>query len=141
VRVCLDTNVLFAAFATRGLCADVLRVVLEDHELVVGEVLFGEFERALRAKLSLPEAQVAAVLAALVTPDPVPRPRGLDALAVSDPDDAWVVATAVAGRADVLVTGDAALLAAAPVAAAGAPLPLLSPRGFWTWLRGGVHKR
>jgi uncharacterized protein len=137
VRVCLDTNVLFAAFATRGLCADVLRVVLADHELVVGEVLFDELERALRAKLSLPEAQVAAVLAALVTPDPVPRPLEPDALAVSDPDDAWVVATAMAGRADVLVTGDAALLAAAP----GAPLPILSPRGFWTWLRGGVHER
>ena len=137
MRVCLDTNVLFAAFATRGLCADVLRVVLEDHELVVGEVLFDELERALRAKLSLPEAQFAAVLAALVTPAPVPRPLAPDALAVSDSDDAWVVATAMAGRADVLVTGDAALLAAAP----GAPLPILSPRGFWTWLRGGVHER
>ena len=137
MRVCLDTNVLFAAFATRGLCADVLRVVLEDHELVVGEVLFDELERALRAKLALPEAQIAAVLAALVTPDPVPRPLEPDALAVSDPDDAWVVATAMAGRADVLVTGDAALLAAAP----GAPLPILSPREFWTWLRGGVHER
>ena len=137
MRVCLDTNVLFAAFATRGLCADVLRAVLADHELVVGEVLFGELERALRVKLSLPEAQIAAVLAALVTPDPVPRPLEPDPLTVADPDDAWVVATAVAGRADVLVTGDAALLAAAP----GAPLPILSPRGFWTWLRGGVHER
>jgi uncharacterized protein len=137
VRVCLDTDVLFAAFATRGLCADVLRAVLADHGLVVGEVLFDELERALRAKLSLPEAQVAAVLAALVTPDPVPWPPEPDALAVTDPDDAWAVATAMAGRADVLVTGDAALLAAAP----GAPLPILSPRGFWTWLRGGVHER
>ncbi len=137
MRVCLDTNGSFAAFATRGLCADVLHVVLVDHELVVGEVLFGELERALRTKLSLPEAQIAAVLAALVTTDPVPRPLAPDALAVADPDDAWVVATAVAGRADVLVTGDAALLAAAP----GAPLPILSPRGFWTWLRGGVHER
>jgi len=141
VRVCLDTNVLFAAFATRGLCADVLRAVLADHELLVGEVLFGELERALRAKLALPEAQIAVVRAALVTPDPVPRPLEPDPLVVSDPDDAWVVATAVAGRADVLVTGDVALLAAAPAAAAGAPLPILSPRGFWTFLRGGVHER
>ena len=136
MRVCLDTNVLFAAFATRGLCADVLRVVLADHEWVVGEVLFDDLERALRAKLALPEAQIAAVLAALVTPDPAPRPLAPEALAVSDPGDARVVATAMAGRADVLVTGDAALLAAAP----GAPLPILSPRGFWTGLRGGVQE-
>jgi uncharacterized protein len=132
VRVCLDTNVLFAAFATRGLCADVLRTVLDHHELVVGAVLFEELERALRSQLGLPEAQVAAVRAALVTPDPVPRPPSPDNLAVTDPDDAWVVATAIAGRADGLVTGDAVLLAAAP----GALLPILSPRGFWDQLRG-----
>ena len=35
MRVLLDTNVLASAAATRGLCADVLRVVLAEHELVV----------------------------------------------------------------------------------------------------------
>jgi predicted nucleic acid-binding protein len=106
--------------------------VLERHELVVGEVLFHELEAALRSKLGLTEVHIDAVRAALATPDPVPRPLGPDPLRVSDPDDAWVVATAVAGRAEVLVTGDTALLAAAP----DAPLPIVSPRGFWTLLRG-----
>lgn len=131
MRVCLDTNVLVAAFATRGLCADVLRVVLEDHALVIGEVLFQELDDVLRRKLQLPEERIAAVRDALVTPDPVPRPAKPDPLEVDDPDDAWVVATAVMGGADVLVTGDAALLAAAP----RAPLPIVSPRGFWSSLR------
>ena len=71
------------------------------------------------------------VRVALVTPDPVPRSPEPDPLAIDDPDDAWVVATAVHGGADVLVTGDAALLAAASVA----PLPIVSPRGFWESLR------
>ena len=131
MRVCLDTNVLVAAFATRGLCADVLRVVLEDHTLVIGEVLFEELEHVLRAKPQVPEERIAVVRVALVTPDPVPRPPEPHPLAVDDSDDAWVVATAVRGGADVLVTGDAALLAAAPVA----PLPIVSPRGFWESLR------
>jgi hypothetical protein len=39
LRVFLDTNVLVAAFATRGLCADLLRVVLVRHELVVADVV------------------------------------------------------------------------------------------------------
>jgi predicted nucleic acid-binding protein len=47
VRVCLDTNVLVAAFATRGLCADVLRTVLAEHDLVVGEVILAELRRVL----------------------------------------------------------------------------------------------
>ena len=36
MRVFLDTNMLVAAFATRGLCEDVLRTTLSEHELVIG---------------------------------------------------------------------------------------------------------
>lgn len=133
MRVCLDTNVLVAAFATRGLRSDVLGTVLEDHELVIGVVLFDELDRLLRTKLQLPGAQIAAVRAALATSDAVPRPRLPSDLGGVDPDDAWAVVTAVAGRAGVLGAGDAGLLAAAP----GAPLPIPSPRGFWGWLPGG----
>lgn len=103
-------DVLVAAFATRGLCVDVLRVVLEDHELVIGDVVFEELEHVLRAKPQVPEEWIAVVRVALVTPDPVPRPPAPDPLAIDDQDDAWVVATAVRGGADVVVTGDAALL-------------------------------
>jgi hypothetical protein len=42
VRACLDTYVLVAAVATRGLRSDVLRsVLLTEHELVLGEVSLG----------------------------------------------------------------------------------------------------
>ncbi len=61
MRVCLDTNVLVAAFATRGLCADVFRTVLTEHDLVLGEVLLVELRRALRGKLKLSEDRVALV--------------------------------------------------------------------------------
>ena len=80
---------------------------------------------ALRSKLGLPPEHIDVVRAALATLDPVPRPLAPDPVSVSDPDDAWVVVTARARRAEVLVTGDAALLVAAPVA----PLPIVSPRG------------
>ena len=49
MRVCLDTNVLVAAFATRGLCADVLRTLVTKHDLVIGEVTLTE----LRPRLAL----------------------------------------------------------------------------------------
>lgn len=65
MRVCLDTNVLVAAFATRGLCADVLRTVLAEHDLVIGEVIFEALRRTLATKLKVPADQIAAVEAVL----------------------------------------------------------------------------
>ncbi|MDF1522802.1 MAG: putative toxin-antitoxin system toxin component, PIN family [Trueperaceae bacterium] len=133
MRVCLDTNVLVAAFATRGLCADVLRTVLVDHELVVGEVLLEELDRVLTTKLRVPEARRAAVRAALTTTVVVPRPAAPHPMPLADEDDRWILATAVAGDAEVLVTGDQVLLAAAD----REPLPVVTPRAFWERLRQG----
>jgi putative PIN family toxin of toxin-antitoxin system len=132
VRVCLDTNVLVAAFATRGLCADVFRTVAAEHELVLGEVMLTELGRALKTKLKLPEAAIAAVEAVLATFPVIPKPDAPSHLEIRDPEDRWVLATAVAGSADVLVTGDQDLLAVQ----GAAPLPILDPRAFWEMLRG-----
>ena len=36
MKVLLDANVLIAAFAARGLCADMFRLAATDHELLIG---------------------------------------------------------------------------------------------------------
>lgn len=61
MRVFLDTNVLVAAFATRGFCEDVLRITLAEHELVVGETVLTELERILVHKLHVPVTQAKTV--------------------------------------------------------------------------------
>lgn len=131
MRVFLDTNVLVSAFATRGLCADVMRQVLAEHELVIGEVVLRELRKALRVKLKLPPATVTAIEELLRENEVIPRPRTPSDLEVRDPDDRWVLASAIAGRADVLVTGDRDLLEVA----ARSPLRIVDPRGFWNLLR------
>ena len=42
VRVVFDSNGLVIAFLARGLCADLLRLVLIDHTLVASEVVLAE---------------------------------------------------------------------------------------------------
>lgn len=133
MRVCLDTNVLVAAFATRGLCSDVLRAVLAEHELVTGDVLLEEFRRVLREKLKVGEDALRLAESVFEGAQHVSRPAEPSDLAIADEDDRWVMATAAAGRADVLVTGDSDLLAVA----ATAPLTILTPREFWETLRDG----
>jgi uncharacterized protein len=131
VRVCLDTNVLVAAFATRGLCADVLRTVLAEHELVIGEVILTELRRVLAMKFKVPPARIDAIEAVFAPFPIIPKPAAPASIAIRDAADRWIIATAVAGEADVLVTGDRDLLDVR----AEVPVRTLDPREFWEVLR------
>ena len=131
MRVFLDTNVLVSAFTTRGLCADVLRVVLRDHTLLTGDFNLRELRRALRTRMGAPPPVIDAAESLLreqvviVTPDTPPR------VDLRDPDDAWVLGAALNGDADILVTGDRDLLAVRHET----PLTILTPREWWDRLR------
>lgn len=127
MRVFLDTNVLVSAFATRGLAADVLRLVLSEHTLVTGDVVLRELARVLRVRIKLPRARIEDILDFLREFEVVPKPKAPSDVALRDEDDRWVLASAVAGAVDVLVTGDRDLLDAA----GEAPLEIVDPRGFW----------
>lgn len=131
MRVFLDTNVLVSAFATRGVCADVLRVVLAEHSLVTGEVVLRELGRVLRTRIGLPPGAVREIDEFLREHEVAPKPVARAAVPQRDPDDQWVVASAVESRADVLVTGDRDLLDIA----ANAPIRIVDPRGFWDLVR------
>ena len=62
MRILLDTNVLVAAFATRGFCYDILQLVLAWHRLLVGETILEELERILVDKLGIPGTHVTEVI-------------------------------------------------------------------------------
>ena len=79
MRVCLDTNVLVAAFATRGLCADVFRTVLAEHDLIVGEVILTELRRVLTTKFKVPSNRVDAIEAIFAPCPVVPKPKAPNA--------------------------------------------------------------
>ncbi len=128
MRVLLDSNVLVSAFGTRGLCADVLRLVLTDHELLTAEIVLEEVERVLIRKFRMPGHEVEVVLSFLREHPVEPRPSEAVSIRIRDPDDAWVLASAIAAGAEVLVTGDAAFL---QVQSQFRDLIITTPRGFW----------
>ena len=132
MRIYFDTNVLISAYVSRGICADLMRHALTEHELLTGEVNVAELRRILRDRFKATAERVDAVEAELRAETVIPRPSKPSSIAIRDPDDAWVLASAVDGAADLLVTGDDDLLAIA----AHAPLPIVSPRGCWERLRG-----
>jgi putative PIN family toxin of toxin-antitoxin system len=130
LRVFLDTNVLIAAFAARGLCADVFRLAATDHTLLIGAPVLVEMRRILETTLRMPAPARHEVLQVLRRFEQVSAAKAPIALGIDYPDDDWVVACAAAASADVFVTGDKALLGLHRVG----QLPIVSPRAFWTQL-------
>jgi putative PIN family toxin of toxin-antitoxin system len=106
VRVVLDCNVLIAAARTDGVCRAVLTDVVRYHQAVLSEPIIEEYRsvgarpkhkdyhRTLLAIADLLE-QVAVIV------EPANRSFGLH-----DPDDEVYLATALAGGAEFLITGN-----------------------------------
>ena len=133
MRVFLDTNVLVSAFASRGLCAEVLELVLLDHDLILGRNVLREFEKALREKVKLSVARSAEIIDFVSSEAVQVVDKAEPPIATVDADDALVLGEALAGQAETFVTGDAALLGLAAIGA----LKIVSPRQFWEVLRAG----
>lgn len=133
MKVFLDTNVLASALATRGLCAELFESVLTGHELLASRELLAELRRILTTKLRIPadtaDAFVTLIEAnatSLTTPPEFPA-------GIPDPDDAPLIAAALAGGAECFVTGDQALINLGTVLG----MPVISPRRFWELSRLG----
>ena len=133
MRVFLDTNVLVSAFASRGLCAEVLELVLLDHDLILGQNVLREFEKALREKVKLPVVRTAEVVDFVLSEATQVIDKAEPAIVNVDAADALVLGEAISSHADLFVTGDAALLRLGVVGA----LQIVSPRQFWEVLRAG----
>lgn len=116
LRAVLDVGVLVAALLSRdGAPALVLdRWRNGDFDLVASPALLGELDRVLarpKFRAYLTEDEAAAYVAALarqaVVVDDPPAEAGL----TPDPGDDYLVALALAARADALVSGDSHLAA------------------------------
>jgi len=125
--------VVVSAFATRGLSADVMCLVLTRHELVTSEIVLDEVERVLCGKFRVPPAIVDDVLSRLREHPVYPVPKEVPETPVLDADDARVLASALAAGADVFVTGDRDFL---DVRDHIEGIEILDPRGFWE-----LHRR
>lgn len=125
MSVVFDTNVVMAGIVAEGLCREILEIHVPEHTAILSQVLWNELLVTLRRKFDL-------------TPDDLPilglyrqhaewhEPVALQAAVCRDADDDWVLATAVAGDADAIVSGDADLLTLGNYSG----VKILSPRQF-----------
>jgi len=112
MRVVLDTNVLLAALISSHNPPNIIYRAWRAarFDLVTGAAQLGELRRVSRypkIKAILPAHRVGTMInnmqRAIVLGEPLPLPDGIE---VHDPDDAFLLAMALAGQADYLVTDD-----------------------------------
>jgi len=127
VRVVFDANVLVAAFAARGLCADLFESCLGAHECATSASILEETEDALRRKIRLPAPRAAAIRSFLEEHLHLVTPVTVEADSCRDPDDLVVLGTAIAAGAECVVSGDKDLLALGSFRG----IAILSPRALW----------
>ena len=133
MRVMLDTNVLASALASRGLCADVLRAVLAEHELVICAQIISELQRVLKDKFALPRQLVNDFIRLVREESLLSGPGDLPVIKLKDKDDLGILSAAVGGGVNVIVTGDKEMQMVGMVAG----LKIMSPRQFWQELTKG----
>jgi uncharacterized protein len=123
VRLVFDTNVVVAGLVAEGLCHELVEVHLPAHEVVLSQVLWDELVEKLRDKFGL-DADELPLLDLYRRHATWVDPPALAGPVCRDADDDWVLATAVAGEAEAIVTGDEDLL----VLEAVRGIAILTPR-------------
>ena len=95
--------------------------------MVLSEFLLGEFRRKLTGKFRVPDDRVGHAEMLLRDETEIVEPEPLPAPVCRDPDDDWVLATAVTGACRCIVTGDKDLLTVGGYDG----VRILGPRAFW----------
>ena len=112
MRVVFDTNIFVSAFVFPGSRADaaVRRVLDAEDELVISRAIIDELLTVLARKFARDADELGRVAVFLTDLGVVVRPRGRVTI-LSDEADNRILECARSGHADVIVTGDRAMLA------------------------------
>ena len=127
MRVVLDTNVLIAAFIARGACNELLEHCVVYHDILLSKPILEEFRDVLVRKFGFSVSEARAAERLLCSRARLVKPASLPGPVCRDREDDMVLATALAGKADLIVTGDKDLTSLKSYRG----IAILDPARFW----------
>jgi uncharacterized protein len=134
MRVVLDTNIWLSGLLWGGVPGQILQLVEQGEIIAIGseEILDELLQTLQRPKLQKRLNQLAinaeAVMLAVRQIMTIVRIEPLEVTELRDPKDVMIIASAVAGNAALIITGDQDLL----ILREWAGIKILSPRDFLT---------
>lgn len=131
MKIVLDSNVIVAAYAGRGLCESLFELCLDRYSIVTSEYILLEVQRALVEKIKLRKDDAGLILHYLREFCRVAVYEKLPEAVCRDRSDDDIIALAVSNEAPYIVTGDKDLLALKRYKT----VTMLSPRDFWELAR------
>ena len=127
MKIILDTNVIIAAFAARGLCSAVFELCLDRFDVVLSESILQETSNHLNDKIKLPVAHCEAIISYLRANCSISEVDDVETSACRDKNDLHVLGLAQHASADYIITGDKDLLDLSKYG----NTRIVTPREFW----------
>jgi putative PIN family toxin of toxin-antitoxin system len=126
VKIVLDTNVLIAALIARGVCHDLLEHCILRHSLLTSDFILNETHEKLIEKFGYAADLADEAVSLLRSRMKLVALEKLERPVCRDPDDDNILAAAVSGKCDCIITGDKDLL----VLKAYEGIDIFTPREF-----------
>lgn len=127
--IVLDTNVLIAAFIAHGSCSELIEHCAIQHVITLSEPMLEEFRDVLVRKFGYGVTEAKAAANLIQSRAIMVKPVRLPGAVCRDPDDDVVLATAVAGCAQIIVTGDKDLT----ILKSYEGIKIIRPTDFWQY--------
>ena len=135
MKIVLDSNVIIAAFAARGLCNALFESCIGNHDIILCEEILSEIANNLKRKIRLPDDVIHQILLLLRSHATLVTPHKVDIKACRDKKDLMVLGSAVAGKVQYVITGDKDLLSVGKFK----DIKIVDPRTFWGVMKNRNH--
>ncbi len=129
MRIVFDTNVLIAAFISRGVCAELFEHCVRRHKIIASKFIFTEFSDRLTTKFKFSKHEVSEAVQLLLGRIVIVTPLNLERGVCRDPKDNLILGTALKAQCQCIISGDKDLL----ILKKYKGIDIISPQDFWKY--------
>ncbi len=127
MKIVPDSNIIFAAFSSRGLCNSLFELCIEKHTIYFNTQIIDEISKNFKKKLKLPGENIQLIVAYLYEFCHFSEHEMINENISRDKDDDGIISLAFFNDAKYIITGDKDLLDLKKYKS----IMILTPRQFW----------